>query len=155
MPGPRWATTACSASRRATWCRSPSRTAPRRSACAGSSAASNRAARATAIPSRRARSRTEARDAAAQGKTPRSKRGVSLQRLEQACSAALALRFLVDARLLLFLRLLGLRGRRLGALGHRLLPPPLGPPPGGGRPPVAPPLARRCPQAVEAGAAAV
>ena len=43
-PRRRSATTRCSGARRATWCRSPSRTARRSSACAGSSAAS-RAAR--------------------------------------------------------------------------------------------------------------
>src|SRR5438067_5772940 len=104
-----WATTACSANRRATSCRSRSRTAPRRSACAGSSAAWRGARRETATRRRRRSERHRVR------------------KLALAAIAA-ALRFLVDPllRRLRRLRRLGLRfagftrGAAVGVFRHHL-----------------------------------
>jgi predicted metalloprotease len=52
-PPPAWVTTACSARPGATWCRIPSPTAPRNSACAGSRSAPRPASPSAATPSRR------------------------------------------------------------------------------------------------------
>ena len=66
---PRSATTGCSGSPAAAWCRTASRTAPRSSACAGSVAGSRAGSSPAATPSRRGRS--ESRHGAARFRTSR------------------------------------------------------------------------------------
>src|SRR5688572_19402212 len=105
MPPPRSATTACRSRPRGAWCRKRSRTAPRRSACAGSSAGWIPAAWPTATRCAPRRCSTPAgRNEKARFGGPVSLlflfRGVAFLSRRQHLALREALQLLLDARLL-------------------------------------------------------